>query len=246
MVVAITCCFIHREVRIEFILYGCQLLKKIKCLQSFKCMQCLDSDYIRQLRYLYHEQRGVSIAIGQQLNETASKQMHNRQAPLNQEERNPMISPPRPNSVKVASNSMDKKVTINSRASVSSISSSLSVTKKCCCCLFSENKNDFFNSDSASNSKSSRRKHLISKLRPSKLSLTNKKQSFMDAANKENTYGLPLNISASNNNGSVLTNGTAIMNTSQIDQSKLDETFDESKLVLLNQTASVPGSPNNI
>ena len=57
MVVAFTCCFIHREVRIEMILFSCKLLKKIKCLQGLRCMSCLDSDYIRQLRYATSDNR---------------------------------------------------------------------------------------------------------------------------------------------------------------------------------------------
>ena len=62
LVVSIACCFMHREVRIEFLLYICELLRKIECLQSFKCMRCLDSDYIRHLRYIYSENRAGSIA----------------------------------------------------------------------------------------------------------------------------------------------------------------------------------------
>ena len=62
LVVSIVCCFMHREVRIECLLYVCEKLRKIQCLQSFRCMRCLDSDYIRQLRYIYSENRAGSIA----------------------------------------------------------------------------------------------------------------------------------------------------------------------------------------
>ena len=63
--VSIVCCFIHREVRIECLLFACELLKKIRCLQS---LSCIDSDYIRQLRYIYNENRAGSIAPRAPLN----------------------------------------------------------------------------------------------------------------------------------------------------------------------------------
>ena len=66
--VSIVCCFIHREVRIECLLFACELLKKIRCLESLSCMKCLDSDYIRQLRYAYNENRAGSLSARVPLN----------------------------------------------------------------------------------------------------------------------------------------------------------------------------------
>lgn len=169
LVVSFTCCFIHREVRIEFILYGCQLLKKIKCLQSFRCMQCLDSDYIRQLRYIYHERRGPSVAM--QINNlnnndttgaNSAKRLSkvtigNQSSNLNFEEENPML--PNSNSSNKfrhtngirKNDSLDLKK-LNPSQSVVTFSSVSAAKSKCCGCLFSNSKNDFF-TESRSNSK---------------------------------------------------------------------------------------------
>ena len=46
--VSIASCFIHGEVRVEIVLLTCEILKKIKCLRSLKC---IESDYVVQLRY---------------------------------------------------------------------------------------------------------------------------------------------------------------------------------------------------
>ena len=62
-----TSCLIHQEVRIEFILFAVELLKKINCLRSLPCMSCLDSDYIRQLRYKHLDPRAASTSVVSQV-----------------------------------------------------------------------------------------------------------------------------------------------------------------------------------
>ena len=62
LVVSIACCFIHREVRIELMLFICETLKKVKCLRSSTtCMKFLESDYLRKLRVSLQDKRQGSI-----------------------------------------------------------------------------------------------------------------------------------------------------------------------------------------
>ena len=58
--VSLTSCLIHHEVRIEFILFTVEIMKKVKCLSCMPCMDCLESDYIRNIRYIHLDPRAAS------------------------------------------------------------------------------------------------------------------------------------------------------------------------------------------
>jgi len=63
MVVSIICCFVHREARNEFVIHGCELLKKIKF---------LDSDYSLKLRHIYSEKSGLKYFLQSGINKEIS------------------------------------------------------------------------------------------------------------------------------------------------------------------------------
>lgn len=138
-VVAITCCFIHREVRIEFILSGVQFLDSMNCIKNLRCMNCLNSDYVRQLRYMSNERRNFSVV------ETPPHTVMRRERlSSNNEEENVMLSsnaPKRFSSLNRASTSNEPRFSIKHSPS---IVSSTNRQNKCFSFLFGNRKNDFF------------------------------------------------------------------------------------------------------
>ncbi len=156
--VSFACCFIHREVRIEILLLVCLTLKKIKCIQSFRCMKFLDSDYICQLRYHYHENRNTSMTT---LNSTHSTGKFRNQSqsllPRNTSEiriedlqtkatNTPVPSSPSPSHKLISNNKSKVKRQISSPAVLTSMPSNDVLGRKICCCLFGNQKNEFHQS----------------------------------------------------------------------------------------------------
>ena len=143
-VVAITCCFINRDVRIEFVLTLFEYLNKIKCLKSLRCMSCLNSDYIRRLKYLSNNKRDFSI-IENIPNPLARRE---QLVAINNDEENAMLptekdSFKRHDKLKATSIYGDSQRPIKHSPSI--ISTSTRVDSKCCSFLFGNRKNDFFN-----------------------------------------------------------------------------------------------------
>ena len=84
LVVSIASCFIHGEVRVEIVLMTCEILKKIKCLRSLKC---IESDYVNQLRYSQAENRFTTSSNVKfkhsQANRSKSYNLYDRQIHTN-------------------------------------------------------------------------------------------------------------------------------------------------------------------
>jgi hypothetical protein len=156
LVVSIACCFMHREVRIEFILLFCNLIRKIKCLKSFRCMNNFNSDYVRHLRYTYYDNRRPSnhVLTSEMDNLNESKRISNaNNSKMNiftKEDDSPILS-------KKASRLSSKDVHVirskkrnlshmsflssSTNASYSNVSST---DNSCFKFLFGDKKNDFF------------------------------------------------------------------------------------------------------
>ncbi len=169
---SITCCFMHREAQSELIILVLQILKKLKCINGAMYMRCMDSNFLRRLRYLNTDMRGPSIA------NTLNADGANNPLIVNDKNPRTALIPANGNnklSLKPDQNELDDKESARKKARKEELraaaelkkkqSKSMSVSlmsnhnrsnsrsstltrnsKKCCCCvcLFGNQKNDFF------------------------------------------------------------------------------------------------------
>ncbi len=112
-------------------------------------MSCLDSDYIRRLKYLSNNRRDFSIIENMPNQQMARKE---RLATLNNDEENAMLST-KGSSIQNGklSKASDFKNSLKHSPSINSTSTR--IDSKCCSFLFGNRKNDFFN-ENKSNKKS--------------------------------------------------------------------------------------------
>lgn len=66
---AIACCFIHQEVKLEMKIIFSSLVNKMKCLSCMRCFSHIDDDYVYSLRYT-KSRNGHSASIGTIENQT--------------------------------------------------------------------------------------------------------------------------------------------------------------------------------
>ena len=121
-----------------------EYLNKIKCLKSLRCMSCLDSDYIRRLKYLSNNRRDFSI-IENMPNQNVRRE---HLATINNDEENAMIPTPkgsfkRHDKLKAISISSDSQRPIKHSPSIISTTTTRK-DNNCCSFLFGNKKNDFF------------------------------------------------------------------------------------------------------
>ncbi|CAF1011690.1 unnamed protein product [Brachionus calyciflorus] len=141
LVVSIVCCFIHREFRVEFILFIYQTLNKIKFIRSLRIM---NSDYFRNLRY--SQSRGASIACTDTLSINSSIDKKKIKQSITIDEKNPMITPISNKKLKKSESIDEDGFYKENRKSITGSPSIISIRteSKCCFCLFGDQKNDFF------------------------------------------------------------------------------------------------------
>ena len=65
-VVALMCCFLQPDVRLELIYIICELLDKLKCCAKIKCFKCFSPDYVNTLRQNYLKHRSGYVMPRQQ------------------------------------------------------------------------------------------------------------------------------------------------------------------------------------
>lgn len=125
-------------------------------------MAFLDSDYIRQLRYKYHENRNASISIVS-LNSTtcnasryrnASQPLLRNQSEIRIEDLSNQL-PPSPTSPDTSAR-LPKKTNKKRKQSAppilqNSVNNNEFINKKICCCLFGNQKNDFYQTNHNAN-----------------------------------------------------------------------------------------------
>jgi hypothetical protein len=161
----------HRDAQVELIILILQMLKKLKCINSSTYMTCIDSSFLRKLRYLNNEMRGPSIAntlnadgannpliMNEKNARTTSIHANNNKliikpdATNDIDKREKARKKARKEELKAANNEFKKKQSKSMSFSVmsnhnrSNSRSSTLNSKKCCCCvcLFGNQKNDFF------------------------------------------------------------------------------------------------------
>ena len=166
---SITTCFINKEVRIEFVLSFCEIVRKIKCMRSIRCIsKCIESDYIRQLRFSYYENRTYSKSGISIFNNGTSGMNTPIRRPLstpanlaviknfNNENNETLIVPEKDESDKINKESLNPKLsTASANTSITSSSS-----KRTCCfnMLVDTEHNDFHYQTNTKNKPSLKKK----------------------------------------------------------------------------------------
>ena len=168
LVVAIACCFIQRDVRIETLIVICNWYKRTKCYEN-PIFQCISPDYVTMLRHKYRDRNNSSFASGSVI-ETRRRSLGNLYEPINGgrclSRQTSAILSSDPNSVTTnatitttVTNSVllpkksdlvktkkETKLLINRQSSASSLPS-LNGTTRCYDCLFDKTtRNDFYQS----------------------------------------------------------------------------------------------------
>jgi hypothetical protein len=177
LVVSIASCFIHGEVRVEIVLMTCEILKKIKCLRSLKC---IESDYVNQLRYSQAENRFTTSSNVKfkhsHANRSKSYNLDDRQIHTNHQKTLSLNQESLKTSM-IDEDEIFKQVTFDKQLTrnksklfrannetdpdpeLRKLSEDISVTSdpvstKCCKCLFTNQRNDFFADNRRSKRKS--------------------------------------------------------------------------------------------
>ena len=152
--VAVACCYIHREVRIETLLMFVSGLSKLRCLTNMRCMGCLQSDYIRQLRYSQH--RGSNFITLEKQASVRSQQAAAMLARATTPPTRPCM--PTLDEEESAEGMLKSQQSVTSSRIVRAKKNSLNMSivsappislnendeQACCGCLFDKQKNDFY------------------------------------------------------------------------------------------------------
>ena len=145
---SIACCFIQREVQTELLVFGLNILKRVKCFRSLKCINYLEDKFQPSRRFNLTTTNEASKKK-KQLKKSDSKS--DSKLELRRASTNPLDAETLQKRYMVQQNRMSKESTRSSyylRNQSTTISEmNAPVMRKICCCLFTNTKNDFFQSE---------------------------------------------------------------------------------------------------
>jgi hypothetical protein len=72
-VVAVACCFIQRDVRIEALIFICKCFKSASCYAQFPFCHCFNPDYITKLRQKNRDNRSSIASLSQRMSSSLDK-----------------------------------------------------------------------------------------------------------------------------------------------------------------------------
>ena len=151
---SIACCFIHRDVRVEIILWAFDIVKKLKCLNRSSCIKYLETEYIPKLRRR-ENRKSVTPLLAKDLQ--TNNHVHRNDSNhinLNDIDRSQtkasLLTAKHTSSNASFLPSFSRFSIVSYRSNRKrSTTSSLGPETKICCCLFANQKNDFYQNNNS-------------------------------------------------------------------------------------------------
>ena len=158
---SIACCFIHRDVRVEIVLWAFDILKKFKCLKQLNCIKYLETEYIPKLRHR-ENRKSVTPLLAKEIQNNNNN--HSNHSNMNGSQTKSSLLTAKHTSSNASFIPSFARFSISSYRSSRkrSTASSLGPETKICCCLFANQKNDFYQNHNNNSNNNNHRKSSIS------------------------------------------------------------------------------------